>query len=259
MTTSHIWGDIIDTDTVNRGLAHLRAGGTVVVKLTTHPRPGTLAQAAHDAGLLIAVDRFTPWGNPHTPGDYLPGRQYPLTPGEAVSMYAQWLADRLNLVRALVALRGRALGCWCHPLPCHAHVLASAAQHPGTEQEVTDWLRVVDCAALTHDARVILSTQRHVTVTAPHLAAVDRRRAQSQNRAGLKSRAAARQSRRAVAHGTPAEDIVSRNDAARLLNVTPHTVTLLGSRGHLQRAGRGHVTRASVTEYLTSREEDVTP
>ncbi len=29
-----------------------------------------------------------------------------------------------EFTRALLQLRGKRLGCWCHPAPCHGHVLA---------------------------------------------------------------------------------------------------------------------------------------
>jgi Domain of unknown function (DUF4326) len=43
----------------------------------------------------------------------------------AVELYREWLAEQPDLMdRARRELRGRALGCWCSPRPCHATVLA---------------------------------------------------------------------------------------------------------------------------------------
>lgn len=43
-----------------------------------------------------------------------------------VRRYREWLAEQPALLRRLRAgeLTGRALGCWCAPLLCHANVLA---------------------------------------------------------------------------------------------------------------------------------------
>lgn len=45
----------------------------------------------------------------------------------AIRHYEQWLDERPELLRRLAEgeLTGRALGCWCAPLPCHADVLAA--------------------------------------------------------------------------------------------------------------------------------------
>lgn len=52
----------------------------------------------------------------------------------AVRRYEDWLARRPELLRRLRRgeLAGRALGCWCAPLPCHADVLAARAGQRGS-------------------------------------------------------------------------------------------------------------------------------
>lgn len=49
------------------------------------------------------------------------------TAEEACVMFEQdlrwWLAREPSMVASLLALRGKRLGCWCHPDPCHGHVL----------------------------------------------------------------------------------------------------------------------------------------
>lgn len=37
--------------------------------------------------------------------------------------YREYLAGRADLLGKLPELEGRALGCWCSPLPCHGDVL----------------------------------------------------------------------------------------------------------------------------------------
>jgi Domain of unknown function (DUF4326) len=67
------------------------------------------------------VDGATPWGNP-----FVLGRD-----GDRASVIAKYCDDSLpgnpNLLARLGNLRGKALGCWCAPEPCHADVLAAAA------------------------------------------------------------------------------------------------------------------------------------
>jgi hypothetical protein len=45
----------------------------------------------------------------------------------AVAAYARWLSQRPELFARIPELRGMVLGCWCHPLPCHGHLLVELA------------------------------------------------------------------------------------------------------------------------------------
>lgn len=42
----------------------------------------------------------------------------------ALNLYRNDLVRRPDLEQQLEALRGRILACWCHPLPCHCHIVA---------------------------------------------------------------------------------------------------------------------------------------
>lgn len=46
---------------------------------------------------------------------------------EVIEKYRAYILDKLNkdptLVEALKELKGKNLGCWCAPEPCHGHVL----------------------------------------------------------------------------------------------------------------------------------------
>ncbi|MGP3980317.1 DUF4326 domain-containing protein [Streptomyces sp. KR80] len=44
-----------------------------------------------------------------------------------VEKYRAWLLGRPDLLALLPGLRGRRLGCWCVPEPCHAQVIAELA------------------------------------------------------------------------------------------------------------------------------------
>ena len=45
----------------------------------------------------------------------------------AVEKYATYIHSRPDLLGALHELRGKVLGCWCKPGPCHGDVLAALA------------------------------------------------------------------------------------------------------------------------------------
>lgn len=67
------------------------------------------------------IGRPSIWGNPFRVG--------PDGPREAViEQYRQWLLAQPHLVKlAKVELRGKVLGCWCAPKPCHGDVLIEIA------------------------------------------------------------------------------------------------------------------------------------
>jgi Domain of unknown function (DUF4326) len=44
-----------------------------------------------------------------------------------MTMYRDYLLGRPDLLALLPGLRGKRLGCWCKPLPCHADILAEFA------------------------------------------------------------------------------------------------------------------------------------
>lgn len=75
----------------------------------------------------IYIGRPSKWGNPysHTAGTLAQFRVG--TRSEAVAAYRAWLPTQPHLMAALPELRGKALGCWCAPLPCHGDVLAELA------------------------------------------------------------------------------------------------------------------------------------
>lgn len=46
---------------------------------------------------------------------------------EVIERYRLYLLGRPDLLKLLADLRGRRLGCWCAPEPCHAQVIAELA------------------------------------------------------------------------------------------------------------------------------------
>jgi len=98
----------------------LEAGETVIVSMRGEGHPN-LIRWAKSEGLFVRIDRNSDWGNPfEMPGD---GNR------EAViaSYAAHYLPHKPSLLTRIGELRGKALGCWCAPEPCHGDVLKARA------------------------------------------------------------------------------------------------------------------------------------
>jgi len=107
------------TDEEREILKRLRDGETVVVSMRTH---NNLIGWAETAGLYERIDRRTPWGNPfEMPDDG--DRDTVITNYET-----HYLPHKPSLLARLGTLRGKALGCWCAPEPCHGDVLKRWAE-----------------------------------------------------------------------------------------------------------------------------------
>lgn len=65
----------------------------------------------------VYIGRPSKWGNPFSLDEY--ERE------EAIALYEQHLGQ--ELIEDLPELRGKTLGCWCAPKPCHGDVLARLA------------------------------------------------------------------------------------------------------------------------------------
>lgn len=73
----------------------------------------------------IYCGRPSVWGNPFEIGKNG-------TREEVIEMYRVWLLTNPALMSRIEELRGKILGCWCAPLPCHCDILAGLANR--------DWL-----------------------------------------------------------------------------------------------------------------------
>ena len=56
---------------------------------------------------------------------------------EVVQMHKDWIVTQPELMAALHEIKGKVLGCYCHPLACHGHYLAELADSLTTEKEST--------------------------------------------------------------------------------------------------------------------------
>jgi hypothetical protein len=88
----------------------------------THPLVVNRRKAPFD----VYVGRPSVWGNPYGT-DRKPPFRVDIRE-EAIEAYEKWLLAQPELVeRAKRELKGKVLGCWCAPEPCHGEILARIA------------------------------------------------------------------------------------------------------------------------------------
>jgi hypothetical protein len=71
----------------------------------------------------VYIGRPSKWGNPFSHKDGTLAQFKVETREEAISSFEKWISDQPELLSALEELKGKTLGCWCAPLPCHGDVL----------------------------------------------------------------------------------------------------------------------------------------
>ena len=99
-------------------LEKVKAGETVVINMNKHYN---LLKWAQDNGKYERIDRFTDWGNPFEVGK--DGDRY-----EVCINYARhYFPHKKSLHGRVEGLRGKVLGCHCHPKQCHGDFLADQA------------------------------------------------------------------------------------------------------------------------------------
>ena len=64
----------------------------------------------------VYIGRGTKWGNP-----FVRGKDG--TRQQVIDKYRSWILEQKELMDDLEELEGKALCCWCTPLPCHGDVL----------------------------------------------------------------------------------------------------------------------------------------
>jgi hypothetical protein len=91
---------------------------------------------------FVKIDRTTDWGNPfEMPDD---GERE-----EVVAKFTKfYLPHKNKLLSRISELRGKVLGCWCHPEECHGHYIAEIvnkeANHDGTAEQLANQLADAD-------------------------------------------------------------------------------------------------------------------
>jgi hypothetical protein len=68
----------------------------------------------------VYIGRGSKWGNPFRIGK-------DGTRADVIRKYEAWLQEQPELLAALHELRGKTLGCFCAPKPCHGDILARLA------------------------------------------------------------------------------------------------------------------------------------
>lgn len=77
------------------------------------------------AGDYVYCGRPSKWGNPYAIGSSY-GHRLRLTRLDAIRAFERyWYSDQCEPLRAaaLIELKDKACGCWCHPRPCHVEII----------------------------------------------------------------------------------------------------------------------------------------
>ena len=108
--------------------------------------PTTVVNIRHD-DYDVYCARGGLWGNPFTiPKD---GDR-----GAVIVKYREWIKTQPGLLAMVPILKGKRLGCFCHPKPCHCDILAELADAlpvaAPVAAPVTRTGRIFDLSSKTH-------------------------------------------------------------------------------------------------------------
>ena len=99
-----------------------------LAQLLVEPRT-TVVNRRHDR-FDIYIGRPSIWGNPFSHRSDTLASYRVVTLAEALAQYEVWIKlQRPDLLVRLPELRGKVLGCWCKPGPCHGDILARLADN----------------------------------------------------------------------------------------------------------------------------------
>lgn len=70
----------------------------------------------------VYIGRPSKWGNPFA----MKSQDY-RERDRVIKAYREWVQKQPKLMDSLHELKGKTLGCWCAPMPCHGDVLAELA------------------------------------------------------------------------------------------------------------------------------------
>jgi hypothetical protein len=76
----------------------------------------------------VYIGRPSKWGNPFSHKDGTLAEFKIGNRAEAIQKYEEWILNQPHLMGALHELKGKTLGCWCSPKPCHGHILAKLVE-----------------------------------------------------------------------------------------------------------------------------------
>lgn len=83
----------------------------------------------------VYIGRPSKWGNPFTHKYGTKAEFIMPTRKMAIMAYEEWITmgEGKHLLNDLHELKGKTLGCWCHPQACHGDVLIKLANQNGGE------------------------------------------------------------------------------------------------------------------------------
>lgn len=89
----------------------------------------------HHQSCDVRIDRKTRFGNPFKLDE--DGGSY--TREESIDKYRDWFKDKIEndeqFKEAVHELKGKTLGCWCKPQPCHGDVIADYLNNLGGDND----------------------------------------------------------------------------------------------------------------------------
>lgn len=99
-----------------------KLGATTIAKTTTTTTTlgKTMVVNKKQESYDIYIGRPSPFGNP-----FQIGRDG--THAQVIAKYREWIKTQPKLLALIPNLRGKKLGCFCKPLPCHGDILAQIA------------------------------------------------------------------------------------------------------------------------------------
>lgn len=74
------------------------------------------------------IGRPSKWGNPFSHKEGTVAEFRVGSRAEAIQKYEEWILTQPHLMSDLIELKGKTLGCWCSPKPCHGHTLAKLVE-----------------------------------------------------------------------------------------------------------------------------------
>ena len=99
-------------------------------------KPTTRVVNKHKEPYDVYIGRPCIFGNPMRIGEKIHQKSEPVTREDAIAWYKQYFYARLKtdseFKQAVESLKGKVLGCYCKPLPCHGDI-------------IVEYLEEIDC------------------------------------------------------------------------------------------------------------------
>lgn len=126
--------------------ASAEAGKCVVASIRDNGKGQRIDEAllswAEASDIFVRIDRKTEWGNPfEIPDD---GDR-----DDVIDLFTKhYWPFKQKLLQQASRLSGKVLGCWCHPEPCHGHLIAECVNRADSEgktvMEIADSISLID-------------------------------------------------------------------------------------------------------------------